>query len=142
MTASSVEVAQRLFELTDGQDWAGREALLTADCDFRAPGGSAVGPEGTTAYSRPFSAAFPGSRHEFTVEATERGALVEGTWTGTHTGDLVTPGGTVPPTGATVELRFAAVLGIRDGRVASLHIYFDMVDFLAQLGLVPAPQAA
>jgi ketosteroid isomerase-like protein len=69
-------------------------------------------------------------------------AAVETVLTGTHTGPLRTPAGTIPPTGRPVRLRFLSILRIRDGRVASEHVYSNQLDILTQLGLAPAPASA
>jgi len=61
--------------------------------------------------------------------------IVEGRFVGTHTGPLATPDGDVPPTGATVGLRFADISRIVDGRIVSYHTYYDQLGLLDQLGL-------
>ena len=137
------ELAMRVLELTDQEDWTGREALLTPDFDFVAPNGSARGPAATTAYSRPFVGAFPGAHHEVDlVVAHGDVAAVEGRWIATHSGPLPTPDGEIPATGRTITLPFTATLRVRGAQLASLHLYFDQLGFLAQLGLVPQSEAA
>ena len=70
---------------------------------------------------------------------TEDAAAVETVLTGTYTGPLSTPDGTIPPTGRPVKIRLLSILRIRDGLVASEHVYFNPLDMLTQLGLAPAP---
>jgi predicted ester cyclase len=137
------ELARRILEVTDAQDWAAREALLTADCEFVTPIGPMRGRASTTAYSAPFALAFPDSRHEIAL-LTGAGdvVLVEGVWTATHLGVLETPQGPVPATGRSVASPFVVVMRASGDLMASLHVYFDQLAFLAQLGLLPAPQAA
>ena len=65
--------------------------------------------------------------------------VVEGVYSGTHTGPLWTPNGEVPPTGRHFEFPFCDILQARGGKVVSHRVYFDQVVFLAQLGLIPAP---
>ena len=43
----------------------------------------------------------------------------------------------IPPTGKPVELRWAAAYEVSDSELLSEHLYFDQMDFLSQLGLVP-----
>lgn len=50
---------------------------------------------------------------------------------------LHTPNGDVPPSGRPVEFRWAAAYEVRDEVLAYEHLYFDQVDFLTQLGLMP-----
>jgi hypothetical protein len=50
---------------------------------------------------------------------------------------LHTPNGDVAPTGRAVELRWATY--VTDGdTLKSEHLFFDQMDFLGQLGLLPA----
>jgi carboxymethylenebutenolidase len=46
--------------------------------------------------------------------------------------DFMLPG--VPPSGRPVELPFVAVVGVRGGKVAHEHIYWDQASALAQVG--------
>ena len=55
---------------------------------------------------------------------------------GTQTGPLATQDGDVAPTGAAVDLRFADVSRVRDGKVVAYHTYYDQLGFLTQLGLM------
>ena len=61
----------------------------------------------------------------------------EGIMTGTHDGVFHTPNGDVAPTGRAVELRWAAVYLTEGDTLKSEHLFFDQMDFLGQLGLVP-----
>jgi predicted ester cyclase len=141
--AESKELARRMMELTDRHDWAGREALMTQDCEFVTPNGATTGPAAATAYSAPFTVAFSGDRHQIEVLASAGDLVVaEGHWGATHTGPLATPDGDIPATGKSVRLPFVVVMRTAGERVASVHVYYDQLAFMAQLGLVPQPQAA
>lgn len=82
--------------------------------------------------------AFPDGKLAFgkQVYSTD-GAAVEVVFTGTHTGPLVTPNGTIPPTGKHIELHSASILGIKDGLIAWEHGYSDSNEMMTQLGLMP-----
>ena len=142
--ADRKEIAQMALELTDDNDLSAREALMTPDAEFVMPGGVvAHGPAGASAYTRPFLVAFPDGRHHMDLVLEDGdGVLVEGVWTGTHTGTLATPQGDVPATGRSIALPFTVVYRFDGDRASSVHVYFDQLTFLSQLGLVPAPQAA
>jgi ketosteroid isomerase-like protein len=58
--------------------------------------------------------------------------------TGTHTGPMQTPQGTVPPTGKKVVWDSCDYVRTRGGKIVSLHVYHDSVPFLTALGLMPA----
>jgi steroid delta-isomerase-like uncharacterized protein len=56
--------------------------------------------------------------------------------TAKNTGALPTPGGVLPPTGRTVEIRGASMIRVNgDGLIASEHRYFDVASMMAQLGM-------
>jgi predicted ester cyclase len=56
---------------------------------------------------------------------------------GTHRGPFVTPAGTIPPTGRTIELQIAELFGVRQGKIRYLHAYYDSATLMRQLGLLP-----
>jgi hypothetical protein len=74
------------------------------------------------------------------VEEADRVA-VEGSFVGTFTETLDGPTGPVPPTGRAFRVEFADFFQIRDGGVVAHRVYYDQVDFLGQLGLMPPPAA-
>jgi hypothetical protein len=39
-------------------------------------------------------------------------------------------------------MRFAGVFRETSGLISSVHIYFDQVEFMSQLGLMPEPAAS
>ena len=60
--------------------------------------------------------------------------------TGTHAGPLAGPVGELPPTGRQVKMRGASIGSVdHEGRIKVHHEYFDQVELLTQLGLMPAP---
>ena len=85
-----------------------------------------------------FQEAFPDLRLEIKRLLTDgSSAAAEGTIAGTHDGVLHTPNGDVAPTGRAVELRVEGA-DVTDGHILkSEHLFFDQMDFLGQLGLLP-----
>ena len=75
------------------------------------------------------------TQHQRTI-ATAEGGVSEHIGRYTHTGPLVTPAGEVPPTGRRVEVRFAAVYQLKDGKIAQLRVYYDGATIMRQLGLI------
>lgn len=66
----------------------------------------------------------------------------KGVFRETRTGSLVTPGDQViPATRRSLEAPCAAVFEVEGGRIKS-ELYYDQVELLTQLGLMPAPAAA
>src|SRR3954453_8019590 len=117
---------------SDADPWA-------ADAELVAPGGQASGRGAVIAFLGVFQEAFPDLRLEIKQLLTDGpAAAAEGTLAGTHDGVLHTPDGDVPPTGRAVELRWAAVYVTDGDTLKSEHLFFDQMDFLGQLGLLPA----
>jgi ketosteroid isomerase-like protein len=101
--------------------------------------GELKGRQQVAEYHRAFLQAFPDAKIE--VEAKhDSGDTTIDEWTfhGTHTGPLSLPSGeTIPPTGKHVSVRGVDVVSYAGGAVASHHAYFDQLQFLTALGLMP-----
>ena len=116
---------------SDADPWA-------ADAELVAPGGQASGRDDVIGFLGVFHEAFPDLRLELKQLLTDGpAAAAEGTLAGTHDGVLHTPNGDVAPTGRAVELRWAAVYATDGDTLKSEHLFFDQMDFLGQLGLLP-----
>ncbi len=77
--------------------------------------------------------------HEYVAGST---IIQEATFSGTHTGDLMTPNGqTIPPTGRKADGHYCALWTIEADHVTRYALYFDQVELLTQLGLMPAMAA-
>ena len=70
--------------------------------------------------------------------ATGNTVTLEVSWTGTHTGPLQGPTGTVPPTGKQRTTRSGWGLDFEGGQVKQSRHYFDMLHFMQQLGVLPS----
>jgi predicted ester cyclase len=115
----------------DAEPWA-------ADAEFVAPGVHANGREEIMGFLAMFQEAFPDLRLEIKRLVTDgSSAAAEGTMAGTHNGVLHTPNGDVAPTGKTIEVSWAAVYVTDGDTLSSEHLFFDQMDFLGQLGLLP-----
>jgi ketosteroid isomerase-like protein len=101
--------------------------------------GTITGRDAIVEWISGFQKAFPDLTYEPLSEY-EIGntAIDEGAISGTHTGPLEAPTGeTVPPTGKRVRVRETDLATVENGKVTSHRFYFDQMEFLAQLGLVP-----
>jgi ketosteroid isomerase-like protein len=128
---------------SDSRDFDGFLAALAPDCEWIVPGAAMRGPEQAKEWLVPFWQAFSSFRHDFD-RVVDAGDIVyaEGTWQGVHDGALPTPQGELPPTGATVSFRFAVAAEGDAARLTSVRVYFDQLEFLGQLGVLPDPAAA
>ncbi|HYA53757.1 MAG TPA: ester cyclase [Streptosporangiaceae bacterium] len=117
-------------------------SVFDPDCEIVTPNGPARGAQAQRALGEAFATAAPDNHLEAlrTFEAGDT-IIVEGVYTGTHTGPLAGPGGTIPASGRRFSLPFVDILQARDGRFVSHRIYWDNATFLAQLGVMPEPAA-
>lgn len=80
--------------------------------------------------------AFPDIHRElFQIYPMEEVVVVELAIQGTHRGALVTPAGTVPPTGRTIDVPCCDVFHMKEGKVVSFHCYNAASILQHQLGL-------
>jgi steroid delta-isomerase-like uncharacterized protein len=64
-------------------------------------------------------------------------AIAEVEWSGTHTGALEGPFGTIAPTNKSGTFRAVIVARTKDGKVIETRHYFDLLTLMSQLGLAP-----
>src|SRR5687767_4514836 len=135
------QLIDRHYAEINGHDFSDAGELFSPDVVTHVPdAGPIAGIEPFVAYGRAFLRAFPDGRihGDRYVESADR-IVVEGRFTGTHTGPLQTPAGELPPTGRAMVLSFADVFRVADGKIAAHRVYYDTLGLLAQLGLAPEP---
>jgi predicted ester cyclase len=142
-TMSNENILRAVIDAIDAHRYDEVPQLVTADFEMRSPDGTFIGPEQMTAMSRGYHEAFPDGVHtlERVVEVGDT-IVSEGYWSGTNTGPLQTPAGTIPATGGTGRISFGGIATVRGGQLATMHVYFDRLEFLVQLGLLPEPAVA
>jgi len=92
-------------------------------------------PDGYKRFMRFFTESFPDMRIELSnVFATEDQVVLECTWRGTNTGSRNLPTEAIPATGHAGEVRVCHVFQIRNGKIVSLHCYYDMTTLLEHFG--------
>lgn len=100
------------------------------------------GREAVTAYITGWVSAFPDSYLEVHEEiVADDTAIQQYTFRGTHTGTLHSPGGEIPATGRALAGRGVEILTVAGDEVAELQLYFDQLQVMTQLGLMPDPAA-
>jgi steroid delta-isomerase-like uncharacterized protein len=132
------EVVGRFYEAFGAGNLDEAISTCADDLEIVDPGmGQVRGSDRFREYLETFKRAMPDARAvvERSVESGDIVA-VEGRFTGTHTGPLATDDGEVDPTGAAIDLRFADVSRVRDGRIVAYHTYYDQLGLLTQLGLM------
>jgi steroid delta-isomerase-like uncharacterized protein len=115
-------------------------AVFDPDCEIVTPDGPMTGVAAQRALGEAFRTAAPDNHLTAlrTFEADDT-IIVEGVYTGTHTGPLIGPNGSIPATGRAFSFPYCDVLQARDGKFVSHRIYWDNATFLSQLGQAPNP---
>jgi ketosteroid isomerase-like protein len=144
MTAKELFV--EAMRRTDAGDIDGFVALHAPDCTWITPSAELHGHDELRGWLAPWLAGFPSERrHELTrVVEIDGTVYCEGVFHGVNAGAMETPEGTLPATGKTLAMPFAIVveIDVDAGHATGVHVYFDQLGFLGQLGLLPAPAAA
>ena len=114
------------------------KAVLEAPGDVRVEGGEAA-----TRYAMAWLNAFPDAR------LTVKNELASGDWVaqeftfeGTHEGTLSGPAGDIPATHRRLNGRGVQIFRVEGDEVVDTRLYFDQVQVLTQLGLMPEPAEA
>ena len=135
------EVLDRMTAATMSNDLAALEACYAEDAVAVTPDrGEITGREAIISYLSQMGQAFPDSAFEY-LERYEAGnvAIDEGFVNATNTGQLQMPTGESAPTGRQLRLRSCDIARVEGGMVTSHHFYFDQMEFMEQLGLLPEP---
>jgi len=108
--------------------------------ELSSPQGELHGRDQVRAMFNAWVNGFSERRHPIsnTVEANDV-IVVEFPLIGKHTGAMTTSGGVIPPTGKLVCLQTITIYEIQDGKLTRSRAQYDMLSFLGQLGLLPAP---
>jgi steroid delta-isomerase-like uncharacterized protein len=135
------ELVHRHYDAVNSGDLTQATGDLHQDVVTETPNGVLHGVAAFTAMGQAFLAAAPDQqmsiRHIYEAGDT---VIVEGDYAGTHTGPLAGPSTTIPATGRSFSFPFADVFTVTDGKVVRHAIYWDNATFMAQLGLLGAPE--
>ena len=140
----ALRVARADVEAFNAHDESRIRQLNAANAIFEGPGDVRVeGREASTQYAMAWLNAFPDARLKVHNEM-EAGDWVvqEFTFEGTHTSTLATPAGDIPATNRHLIGRGVQILRIEGGTVAETRLYYDQVQLMTQLGLMPEPATA
>jgi steroid delta-isomerase-like uncharacterized protein len=135
------DTTARFVAAFNAHDEKALNELHSDDIKFNAPGGfKATNAKEATAFAMTWLNAFPDGK------MTVRTELTSGPWViqevvmeGTHTAPLQSPNGTIPATYKKVKGYGVQLLKVDNGKITEARIYFDQLDQMSQLGLLPAP---
>jgi predicted ester cyclase len=142
--ASAQEVGARFVDAFNAHDEERIRELTGENAVLEAPGEVKIeGREGTVQYAMSWLNAFGDAR------VGVRNEIVAGDWVvqefvfeGMHTAPLHTPAGEIPATNRQLSGRGVQILRIDGETVVDTRLYYDQVDVMTQLGLMPETATA
>jgi len=141
------ELSQRSTAAFNAHDADALAALDHQDVVNTAPSPSGRtelrGREAAKGYNQSWFTAFPDAKTTISNEVITGDFIVqEGIFEGTNTGTWKSEAGDMPATGKTLKGQYCLVARTKDGLIISSNLYFDQVQVLTQLGLMPVPAEA
>ena len=141
ITVDPKVAAGRFNHAFNAHDEKALRTLIASNATFTAPGDVRLeGKEAVLAYTYGWLKAFPDARINITNE------IVSGPWAvqefifeGTHSAPLTGPMGTIQATNRKVAGRSVSINRYENDLGVETRLYFDMVQLLSQLGVMPVP---
>ena len=123
----------------NSRDQEGFFATYADDCEITAPGFTGKGRQGLADFWDAWQTGFSDNQVTLRLVFAEGDNVVEeSVFSGTNDGPLTGPDGShIPATGRQVSAPFSGLHTVHDGRIISTRLYFDQLDMLTQLGLMP-----
>jgi predicted ester cyclase len=142
--ADAREVVARFIEAINAHDEEAIRSLNSDSAVFEGPGDVHLdGREPITQYSLGWLNAFPDATITVHTEVVDGDWVAQSfTFQGTHEGTLSGPAGDIPPTGRQLTGRASQFIRVEGDEMVESHLYFDQVQLMTQLGLMPEPAAA
>lgn len=142
--ANAQEVGKRFIDAFNTHDEGRIRELNGENTVFEAPGEIKLqGRDASTEYAMAWLRAFPDARIDVHNELAAGDWVVqEFTFTGTHEDTLSSPNGDIPATHKKLTGRGVQIFRVDGETVADTRLYFDQVEVMTQLGLMPEPATA
>ncbi len=142
--ADARQIGKEFVEAFNAHDEQAMRRLNGENVVFEAPGDVRIeGREAATQYAITWQRAFSDARLDVQNQL-ECGDWVvqEFVFRGTHDGTLAGPAGDIPPTNRSLAGRGVQIFLVEDGVVTKTRLYYDQVQVMTQLGLMPELSAA
>src|ERR1041385_1532088 len=132
---------QRYYDCFNRRDLAAYERLFTPDCLIECPGVQLRGIEGARMFDQVWLGAMPDAQIINLRKATAPNVVMcENEIKGTHTGPLVLPDGTLPPSGRVFHRPYMAAFELSGERIKRQTLHFDRATVM--MDLAPADATA
>ena len=129
------DIAHRHDDAWGAKDVEERKACCASDIELEMPGMQLKGLDQVLQVEAAFWHALPDSQIKRTNEVVAGDTVItEGFLSGTQTGPFRTPQGELPPSGNSVNLRYASLKRVSGDKIVSEHLYFDQMEFMMQIG--------
>jgi len=137
--ANAREIGAQFVDAFNAHDEARIRSLNAENGVIEAPGDVRLeGRDAVTGYAMSWLNAFPDATITIHTEVAESDWVAQRfTFDGTHDGVLFSPGGEIPPTHRRVSGRGAQIFRVEGDTVVETQLYFDQVQVMTQLGLMP-----
>jgi steroid delta-isomerase-like uncharacterized protein len=127
------------YDALNHGDLDGAMASFADDVETITPSGTFKGLAAFRAMAEAFLAAVPDMHHDIVRTFEDEDTIVvEGVYSGTQTGPLEGPQGTLPPSGNGFAFPYVDVMEVKDAKCVSHRVYWDNLTFLSQIGAIPA----
>ena len=138
---NGAQVAEALIAAFNAGDWPQFRAPLAANVVYEE-----TGTQRRTQNADEYLQLVEGWKQAFpNVKGTIRNVVSSGntvvqeiTWTGTHTGPLPTPGGTLPASGKSITVQASMWYTFQGDTIQAIRHHLDVLSMLQQLGALPA----
>jgi len=134
-----LESAIEYWNAGDREAWV---ALYADDVVYEAPGGqriSGLADLKSKYFDALLTAAPDRTSRDVVLFVDGEYAVEQARYVGTHTGPLLSPEGVeVPATEKQFDFPFVGIFRVHGGKIRSIRIYYDQIELLTQLGLMPA----
>jgi steroid delta-isomerase-like uncharacterized protein len=142
--ADARQLGAKFVDAFNAHDEARIRELNGENVVFEAPGEIRLeGRDAATEYAMAWLRAFPDARITVTNELADGDWVAqEFTFEGTHDDTLSSPSGDIPATHKRLDGRGVQIFKVEGEVVTDTRLYFDQVDVMTQLGLMPEPVSA
>jgi steroid delta-isomerase-like uncharacterized protein len=137
--ADSRQISALWLQALNAHDADRLRSLYADDAVFEAPGDVRLeGPDAIVEYAMGWLHAFPDAQFRIETEVVDGEWIAQRfTFEGTHEDTLPGPLGDIPPTHRRLVGRGSEIVRIDDGKLVEDYLYFDQMQVLTELGLVP-----
>jgi len=141
MTTDPKILAAKYNQAFNAHDEVTLKSLFANDARFLAPGDvRLVGKDAIAGYTNSWMKAIPDAKLIVSNEIVcTPWVIQEFTFEGTHRAPLTGPMGTIQATNRKVSGQCASITRYENDLVVETHLYFDVVQLLTQLGVMPVP---